>query len=100
MLSGIGAADELAEHNIEVVQDLPGVGKNLQDHVDCVMAYECREPVTLYSDLRADKLTLSVIQGMLFGKVSPRPSLMRPGFCQVARRSCGTRYPAAFHACA
>ncbi len=68
MLSGIGAADELAEHNIKVVQDLPGVGKNLQDHVDCVMAYECREPVTLYSDLRADKLTLSVIQGMLFGE--------------------------------
>jgi len=68
MLSGIGAADELAEHNIKVVQDLPGVGKNLQDHVDCVMAYECREPVTLYSDLRADKLTWSIIQGMLFGK--------------------------------
>ncbi|MET3650229.1 GMC family oxidoreductase [Phyllobacterium ifriqiyense] len=68
MLSGIGAADELAQHNISVVQDLPGVGKNLQDHVDCVMSYECREPVTLYSDLRADKLTWSVIQGMLFGK--------------------------------
>jgi choline dehydrogenase len=68
MLSGIGAADELTQHNIHVVQDLPGVGKNLQDHVDCVMAYECREPVTLYSDLRADKLTWSVIQGMLFGE--------------------------------
>lgn len=68
MLSGIGAADELAEHDIRVVRDLPGVGKNLQDHVDCVMAYECREPVTLYSDLRADKLTWSVVQGMLFGE--------------------------------
>lgn len=68
MLSGIGAADELAQHDIPVVRDLPGVGKNLQDHVDCVMSYECREPVTLYSDLRADKLTWSVIQGMLFGK--------------------------------
>ncbi|MFC3321137.1 GMC family oxidoreductase [Mesorhizobium cantuariense] len=68
MLSGIGAADELTQHDIPVVQDLPGVGKNLQDHVDCVMAYECPEPVTLYSDLRADKLTWSVIQGMLFGE--------------------------------
>ncbi|CAK7256951.1 MULTISPECIES: choline dehydrogenase [unclassified Shinella] len=68
MLSGIGAAGELAEHDIRVVRDLPGVGKNLQDHVDCVMAYECREPVTLYSDLRADKLTWSVVQGMLFGE--------------------------------
>ncbi len=68
MLSGIGAADELAEHGINVVRDLPGVGKNLQDHVDCVMAYECPQPVTLYSDLRADKLTWSIIQGMLFGE--------------------------------
>jgi choline dehydrogenase len=68
MLSGIGAADELTGHGIKPVLDLPGVGKNLQDHVDCVMAYECRQPVTLYSDLRADKLTWSVIQGMLFGE--------------------------------
>jgi choline dehydrogenase len=91
MLSGIGTADELAQHDIPVVQDLPGVGKNLQDHVDCVMAYECREPVTLYSDLRADKLTWSVIQGMLFGEgiattfpyeagafVKSRPDLVAP----------------------
>jgi len=68
MLSGIGAADDLGEHGIRTVRDLPGVGKNLQDHVDCVMAYECREPVTLYSDLRADRLIWSVIQGMLFGE--------------------------------
>lgn len=68
MLSGIGAGDELRQFKIPVVADLPGVGKNLQDHVDCVMAYECKEPVTLYSDLRADKLTWSVIQGMAFGK--------------------------------
>ena len=68
MLSGVGRADELREHGVEVVQDLPGVGKNLQDHVDCVMSYECREPVTLYSELRADKLAFAVAQGMLFGE--------------------------------
>ena len=67
MLSGIGPADELAAHGIEVIHDLPGVGKNLQDHVDCVMSWECHEPVTLYGDLRADKLIWSVAQGMLFG---------------------------------
>ncbi len=67
MLSGIGPADELAAHGIEVVHDLPGVGKNLQDHVDCVMSWECSKPVTLYSDLRADKLVWSVAQGMVFG---------------------------------
>ena len=33
MLSGIGEAAQLAEHGIEVVADLQGVGKNLQDHL-------------------------------------------------------------------
>ena len=33
MLSGIGAGDELGEHGIPVARDLPGVGKNLQDHL-------------------------------------------------------------------
>jgi choline dehydrogenase len=39
MLSGIGPAEELRAHNIPVVADLPGVGKNLQDHIDYVIAY-------------------------------------------------------------
>ena len=34
LLSGIGPADELREAGVEVVHDLPGVGKNLQDHID------------------------------------------------------------------
>ena len=34
MLSGIGSKDELAQHNIDIVKELPGVGKNLQDHID------------------------------------------------------------------
>lgn len=68
LLSGIGPTDELASHGIDTVVDLPGVGKNLQDHVDCVMVYECTKPVTLYSDLRADRLIWSVIEGTLFGR--------------------------------
>jgi len=68
LLSGIGPADELSPHGIEPVVDLPGVGKNLQDHVDCVMVYECTKPVTLYGDLRADRLVWSMIEGTLFGR--------------------------------
>jgi choline dehydrogenase len=68
LLSGVGPADELAEHGIKAVHDLPGVGKNLQDHVDCVMAYECRKPVSLYKDLRGDKIALSLLQGMVLGE--------------------------------
>jgi choline dehydrogenase-like flavoprotein len=68
LLSGIGPAEELRQHGIDTVVDLPGVGKNMQDHVDCVMAWECTRPVSLYRDLRADKILGSVAQGMLFGK--------------------------------
>ena len=67
MLSGIGPVDELWRHGIAVKHALEGVGRNLQDHVDCVLAYECREPITLYGDLRADRLIWSVIRGMTFG---------------------------------
>lgn len=40
MLSGIGPADHLKEHGIDVVHDLPGVGQNLQDHFDLDIVYE------------------------------------------------------------
>ena len=41
MLSGIGPADHLREFGIEVVQDLPGVGQNLQDHLEVHVMYRC-----------------------------------------------------------
>jgi choline dehydrogenase len=68
MLSGIGNADELMAHGIKVVHDLPGVGKNLQDHVDVCVVYQVTKPVTLYSDLRIDRLTTSILRGYLFGE--------------------------------
>lgn len=42
MLSGIGAADELKVHGIDVVHNLPGVGKNLQDHLDYIISYKSK----------------------------------------------------------
>ena len=68
MLSGIGPGDALKRHGIPVLHELPGVGRNLQDHVDCVIAYTCAQPITLYRDLRADRLIGSVIAGMLFNR--------------------------------
>jgi choline dehydrogenase len=44
MLSGIGPADELRRHGIEVVADLPGVGQNLQDHLLMPLVFKCRRP--------------------------------------------------------
>lgn len=42
MLSGIGPADHLKSHGISVVADLPGVGQNLQDHVQLPMVYRSK----------------------------------------------------------
>jgi choline dehydrogenase len=50
-LSGVGPARELAGCGIEVVHELPGVGGNLQDHLEFYFQVACREPVTLYSEM-------------------------------------------------
>ncbi len=49
MLSGIGPAGQLRDRGIGVVHDLPGVGENLQDHLELYIQQACTRPVTLYS---------------------------------------------------
>ncbi|WP_017876385.1 choline dehydrogenase [Janthinobacterium sp. CG3] len=49
MLSGIGPAAELAALGIPARVDLPGVGKNLQDHIEAYIQYRSKQPITLYS---------------------------------------------------
>ena len=48
LLSGVGDKNELQKIGIDVVQDLPGVGKNLQDHLEVYLQYQCKKPVSLY----------------------------------------------------
>ena len=48
MLSGIGPAAHLAEHGIAVVADRPGVGGNLQDHLELYIQMAAKLPVSLY----------------------------------------------------
>ncbi|KAJ7603958.1 hypothetical protein DFH06DRAFT_1349796 [Mycena polygramma] len=48
MLSGIGPAAHLAEHNISVVQDLPGVGANMQDRIEMTVVWEVKQNYTLF----------------------------------------------------
>jgi len=47
-LSGIGPASHLAEHSIAVNADRPGVGQNLQDHLELYIQQACTQPITLY----------------------------------------------------
>ena len=51
MLSGIGPAEQLKKHGIAVVADRPGVGQNLQDHMELYIQQESIQPITLYSIL-------------------------------------------------
>jgi choline dehydrogenase len=50
-LSGVGNAGELRELGIDVVADLPGVGENLQDHLEVYVQYACKRPVSMQPSL-------------------------------------------------
>ncbi|XP_043933552.1 choline dehydrogenase, mitochondrial [Protopterus annectens] len=52
MLSGIGNADDLRKLGIPVVHHLPGVGQNLQDHLEVYVQQQCTEPITLFQAQR------------------------------------------------
>jgi len=52
MLSGVGPADHLTEHSIPVVADLPGVGSNLQDHLEVYIQHGCTQPVSVAPALK------------------------------------------------
>ncbi|MGW4589349.1 choline dehydrogenase [Amycolatopsis thermoflava] len=57
-LSGVGNAAELRRLGIDVVHDLPGVGENLQDHLEVYIQYACKEPVSMQPHLATWKRPL------------------------------------------
>lgn len=66
MLSGIGPGDELRAHGIEVRAELPGVGRNLQDHLDCTLLQECSQPITLHRMSNPVRMLLAGMQYTFF----------------------------------
>lgn len=50
--SGVGPSDLLKRLDVPLVHDLPGVGANLQDHLEMYLQYACKEPVSLYPALQ------------------------------------------------
>jgi len=52
MLSGVGPENELKKHGIPVVCNSPGVGRNLGDHIEYIVAYDCLKPVSYYKELK------------------------------------------------
>ncbi len=67
MLSGIGPADALRRLGIAVVHDLPGVGRNLQDHPLVAGIFEANVDTTFDRALRLDRLALSALRWKLNG---------------------------------
>jgi choline dehydrogenase len=67
MLSGIGAGSQLAKHGIEVIHDVPNVGRNLQDHLGVYLTYACKDPVTLFRLFRPDRAAAAFTRAYLFG---------------------------------
>lgn len=86
-LSGVGPADLLREHAIAVVADRPGVGENLQDHLQLRLVFKCTKAITTNDDLaswwrsakiglqwlllREGPLAIGINQGGLFTRVLP-----------------------------
>ncbi len=87
LLSGIGPADELTRAGIRPVQNLPGVGKNLQDHPMVSVGYLCTQPVSMAS---AESL-LNLLRYLFFKRGPLVSNVAEAGiFAADAPR---TRYP-------
>ncbi len=67
LLSGVGPADELETSGVTVFHDLPGVGKNLQDHQSIGVVYAASGPITFDNELRWDRLALHTLRWRLLG---------------------------------
>jgi choline dehydrogenase len=65
MLSGVGPADHLRGHGIEVVADLPGVGGNLQDHMQLRIQYTSKVPCSLNPHARGVRKALAGARWLL-----------------------------------
>jgi choline dehydrogenase len=91
MLSGVGPAAQLSGLGIEVVADRPGVGANLQDHLEFYFQVACTQPISLYSKMNP----------IAKGVIGATWLLTRKGLgatnhfesCGFIRSRAGVRYP-------
>ncbi len=70
-LSGIGPASLLREFDIPIVRDIPGVGEDLQDHLQTRLAYRCTKPITLNDDMRSAVRMIGIAARYLLWRRGP-----------------------------
>src|SRR5258705_13690146 len=86
MLSGIGDRDQLAEHGLDVVQEAPGVGSNLLDHLVVPLGFDvpddtlfaAEKPLQLVNYLVRRRAMLTSNAGEAYGFVNTHPDLALP----------------------
>ncbi|WP_323036173.1 choline dehydrogenase [Pararhodobacter sp.] len=91
LLSGIGPAAHLAEHGIEVIADRPGVGANLQDHLELYLQFATKDPISLYKYWNFWGKAYTGAMWLLFGK-GPGASNQFES-CGFIRSAAGIPYP-------
>jgi choline dehydrogenase-like flavoprotein len=79
LLSGVGPARHLNEVGVRVAHDLPGVGENLQDHVDLCVLCECKGDYSYDSVQRPHRMAMAGLQYMLFKSGPVVSSLFETG---------------------
>ncbi len=80
LLSGLGDSEYLQRFGIPVVAHLPGVGQNLQDHLDVNIQYACTQPVTAYAQIASPLTVLGIgVQYILFGTGAGRTQGLEAG---------------------
>ena len=65
-LSGIGPAETLEKAGMEILHELPGVGENLQDHLEVYFQYECKQPISLNGKLDLFSKCLISLEWLFF----------------------------------
>ncbi|WP_417448790.1 choline dehydrogenase [Kordiimonas sp.] len=90
-LSGIGPADTLRDAGISVKHELPGVGENLQDHIEFYFQFTCKQPITLNGKLDWFNKGLIGAQWLLSKKGLGATNHFES--CGFIRSSAGVPYP-------
>ncbi len=89
--SGIGPANALKSAGVDVVHDLPGVGENLQDHLEVYFQYRCKQPITLNSKL--DWFSKFLVGSQWLTRRTGLGSTNHFESCAFIRSQAGIRWP-------
>ena len=91
MLSGIGPADALRTAGVDVAHDLPGVGQNLQDHLELYVQQACTQPVTLLDTMKPHNMALAGMRWFAFKNGPAASSHLEAG--GFVRSNSGVEHP-------